>query len=135
MSGEPTILALIPDLMAEVRFSEAMRAAGLRAEVLTAAQWAAAFASVAGPDAAAASRPTLAVVDLTAPGALAAVETAVGADVPVLAYGPHVDGDALGAAREAGAALVVPRGRFARESAPLVTGLLQARVPPDREAS
>jgi hypothetical protein len=128
MSDQPFVVALIPDLMAEVRFTEAMRAAGIAATVVPDTTWRATLAGQG--DSTASGRPALAVVDLTAPGAVAAVEAAVAEQVPVLAYGPHVDGDALGAAREAGAALVVPRGRFVREAAALVGRMLDGAVEP-----
>jgi hypothetical protein len=128
MNDQPFVVARIPDLMAEVRFTEAMRAAGIAATVVPDTTW---QATLNGGGANAPSgRPSLAVVDLTAPGAVAAVATAVAAKVPVLAYGPHVDSDVLGAAREAGAALVVPRGRFVREAAALVRQVLDEGVEP-----
>ena len=40
----------------------------------------------------------------------------------IVAFGPHVDDDALAAARSAGADVVVPRSQFFRDPAAVVTG-------------
>jgi predicted metal-dependent hydrolase len=47
--------------------------------------------------------------------------------IPVICYGPHVEADALRAARSAGADIVLPRSRFARELPELIQR--HARVP------
>ena len=58
------------------------------------------------------AKPDLALVDLTAPGALLAIEALVQAGVPVIAFGPHVDREALRRAREVGAGQVLARSVF-----------------------
>ncbi len=63
-------------------------------------------------DGLAGSTPRIALVDLTHPAALEVIARIAGAGVKVVAYGPHVDGAALEAATEAGAAESLPRSRF-----------------------
>lgn len=57
--------------------------------------------------------PDLIVVDLTASTALARIESlqAKYPDIEILAFGPHVDGDAFKQARVAGATSQVARGK------------------------
>lgn len=110
------LIASIPDVMADVRVGEAARAAGVPLASVNADGWAAALA--ADP------RPAGAVVDLTAPGAIARIDAAVTAGVPVLAYGPHVDADVLAAATRAGARRIVPRGRMMQHAGALMAELL-----------
>ncbi|HUG62592.1 MAG TPA: hypothetical protein VMP03_12145 [Methylomirabilota bacterium] len=116
-------IVMTADLMAEVRVLEALRAAGLTARAAGSEAWALEMAAAADPSGDA-GPPTIGVVDLTAPDAVAAIERAADAGVPVVAYGPHVDGDALAAARAAGATAVYPRGRFLMQTAALVRGLV-----------
>ncbi len=56
--------------------------------------------------------PDLALVDLGHPAAIDAVTRLSAAGVRVVAFGPHVDTDALQAAIDAGAAEALPRSRF-----------------------
>ncbi|MCC7020529.1 MAG: hypothetical protein IT332_12275 [Ardenticatenales bacterium] len=111
-----TLIASIPDVMADVRVGEAARAAGVPLDSVNTDAWAAALA--ADP------RPAGAVVDLSAPGAIDRIGAAVAAGVPVLAYGPHVEADLLTAARRAGARRVVPRGRMMQHAGALLAELL-----------
>jgi hypothetical protein len=104
------------DLMVELRVLEALRAGGMEAQALDATAWS---HEVASPDRAD-DRVVVAVVDLTAPDALEAIEEAVAAGVPVLAYGPHVEAELLERARAAGARAVYPRGQFLQHAAALV---------------
>ena len=65
-------------------------------------------------------RPRVVWVDLTAgamiaPAALIAYQELAGPDVWFVAFGSHVDGDALAAAKAAGCHMVLPRSRFAAE--------------------
>ncbi len=65
-------------------------------------------------------RPRVVLVDLTAgdlvaPAALIAYQAIAGTDTWFVAFGSHVDVDALAAARAAGCHDVLPRSRFAAE--------------------
>ncbi len=111
------------DVMAEVRVLEALRADGLPARAATADEWAREMAAVPIDLDEPASPTTVGIVDLTVRDAVAAIEQAAEAGVPVIAYGPHVDGDAMAAARAAGATVVYPRGRFLMQTAELVRAL------------
>jgi DNA-binding NarL/FixJ family response regulator len=62
-------------------------------------------------------RPTVVLVDLTGgqmagSGALRAYQSLAGADAWLIAFGPHVDVDALAAAKAAGFHAVLPRSIF-----------------------
>ena len=116
VSTTATLIASIPDVMADVRVGEAARAAGVPLDSVNADAWAAALTTD--------PRPAGAVVDLTAPGALDRIGAAVAAGVPVLAYGPHVAADLLAAATRAGARRVVPRGRMMQHAGALMAELL-----------
>ncbi len=80
---------------------------------------------VAGSDAQAralieAHRPRLILIDLTAgplvaPTALVAYQALAGPATWFVAFGPHVDGEALAGARSAGCHVVMPRSRFSAE--------------------
>jgi hypothetical protein len=64
--------------------------------------------------------PRVVFVDLTAgevaePDALIAFQKLAGADTWFVAFGPHVDADALDAARAAGCQVVMPRSKFSAE--------------------
>lgn len=60
------------------------------------------------------------VIDLSRPGAFEAIDVAVAAGARTVAYGPHVDDDALTAARAAGAE-ALPRSRFFRSVAEVLS--------------
>lgn len=124
----PSLIAAIPDIMASVRVSEAARAAGIPLRLVEGDDWQAALLTL--------PRPPGAVVDLTAAGAIDRIAAAVAAEVPVLAYGPHVDAGLLAAASAAGAAQVVPRGRMMQQAAALLAelhaGTHATPLPPSR---
>jgi DNA-binding NarL/FixJ family response regulator len=99
--GSPAILALVPDLL----FAARVRGAAPEARTLQSADR---LLDRVGP----ATR--LVLVDLQARGALDLIRRLRGRESPprIIAYGPHVDADALRAAREAGADQVLARGAF-----------------------
>lgn len=138
MNSEPadptdTIVGSIPDLMAGVRVAEAARAAGIPLRLVEQGDW---VAALIGPP-----RPVGAVVDLTADGALGRIAAAVAAAVPVLAYGPHIDHEAMAAAEAAGAVRVIPRGQMMQQAGRLLTQLVSGAdaagrpSPEDRDAA
>jgi CheY-like chemotaxis protein len=57
----------------------------------------------------------LAAGDLVAPSALRAYQEQAGLGTPFVAFGSHVDAEALAAARAAGCDPVLPRSRFSAE--------------------
>jgi hypothetical protein len=57
----------------------------------------------------------LAAGELVAPGAILAYRQAAGPDATFLAFGSHVDADALAAAAAAGCDPVLPRSKFSAE--------------------
>ncbi len=64
--------------------------------------------------------PQVVFIDLTAgemaaPTALIAYQKLAGPDVWFVAFGPHVDADALAAAKSAGCQVVMPRSKFSAE--------------------
>jgi hypothetical protein len=64
--------------------------------------------------------PLVVFVDLTAgevaaPGALIAYQKLAGPDAWFVAFGPHVEADALDAAKAAGCQVVMPRSKFSAE--------------------
>lgn len=58
--------------------------------------------------------------DLVAPANLARFRELAGADTPMLAFGSHVDTEALAAARAAGCDPVMPRSKFTQVLADLI---------------
>jgi CheY-like chemotaxis protein len=62
----------------------------------------------------------LAAGDLVVPGALVAFQRLAGAETPFVAFGSHVDTEALAAARAAGCAEVMPRSKFSAELPELI---------------
>ena len=64
------------------------------------------------------------LVDLEHPAALPVIAAAASGRIPCLAYGPHVNTEALEAAREAGAARALPRSRVFRDI-PALAALLR----------
>lgn len=90
------ILLWSDDLMSRTRIESAWKAAG--AQVLRKN---------------ATERPDLVVMDLTARNALDEIGRLRGLwpDLDIIAFGPHVDGDAFKAAKAAGASELVARGK------------------------
>lgn len=64
------------------------------------------------------------LVDLEHPAALPVIAAAASGRMPCLAYGPHVNTEALEAARKAGAAHALPRSRVFRDI-PALAALLR----------
>jgi hypothetical protein len=110
--------------MTEVRVLEALRANGLDARAVHVGQWPASATASGSVD-----NEVIAVVDLTATDALEAITAAVDAGIPVIAFGPHVDGASFAAARAAGALAVYPRGRFVQQAAALVRAAVAPQSP------
>jgi len=101
-----TVVAFVPDLMDRSRVSAAVRG----------------VAFVGRPDqlAAAAGVEDIALVDLGRAGVLEALPALVASGVRVIAFGAHVDGDTLDAARAAGCEEVLARSVFFRTLGDLV---------------
>jgi CheY-like chemotaxis protein len=105
-----TIIAAVNDLM----FGSRIRAAAQQAGV------SAVFVRSAGELAARAAQADLILLDLEtrwldAPASIAVLKAdAATASVPIVAFGSHVDGDALLAARAAGADRVLARSAFVK---------------------
>jgi hypothetical protein len=75
-------------------------------------------------------RPRVVFVDLAAgalvaPGALVAYQRLAGPGTAFVAFGSHVDTDALAAARAAGCAAVMPRSKFSAELPALIRRYFQ----------
>ena len=90
------ILLWCDDLMSRTRIESAWKAAG--AQILRKNT---------------SERPDLVVMDLTAANALVEIARLrqLHPDIPLLAFGPHVDGDAFKQAKAAGASELVARGK------------------------
>ncbi|HUE77035.1 MAG TPA: hypothetical protein VMM83_03760 [Longimicrobiales bacterium] len=109
--GAPAITALVADLM----FASRVRGVAPGARTVHRGD---ALEGATGP----ATR--LVLVDLHASGALQAIEAlrAAGTTAQIVAFGSHVETDALQAARAAGADRVLARSAFVRELPALVRG-------------
>lgn len=68
------------------------------------------------------------LVDLEHPAALPVIAAAASVRVPCLAYGPHVNTEALEAARKAGAAEALPRSRVFRDIPALAARLQPSQM-------
>jgi DNA-binding NarL/FixJ family response regulator len=101
------ILLWSDDLMSRTRIESAWKAAG--AQVLRKN---------------ASEQPDLVVMDLTARNALDEIRRLRGAnpDLDILAFGPHVDGDAFKGAKAAGASELVARGKVIERVLAKMTG-------------
>ena len=110
--------------MSEMRITSALEAGGMAVAAVATDNWSSTIEAEAR-DISADDVHAVAIVDLTAEGALLAVEAASGARVPVIAFGPHVAEDTLTDARLAGADAVYPRGRFLRETLRLAESALE----------
>ena len=110
---------LIPNLFMRVPVEAAVR--GRVVEVVALADTASAAASGCG----------VVIADLDALGTdpVPAVRTMVKAGTTVLAFGPHVEGERLAAARAAGA-VVFPRSAFLQQLPELLTAALGSAQPP-----
>ncbi len=80
-------------------------------------------------------RPRVVFVDLTAgdlvvPEALVSYQQLAGPETPFVAFGAHVDSEALTLARAAGCDPVMPRSRFSIELPELIRRFFQSNEPP-----
>lgn len=113
-----TVVAVVNDLM----FGSRIRAAAQQAGVDVA------FVRNAGDLAARAAHADLVLLDLEtrwldAPAAIRSLRSDAATEgVPVVAFGPHVAGEALKAAREAGAHRVLARSAFVAQLQDLMRG-------------
>lgn len=120
-----SVLLVASELMGAVRLEGMLRAVGCPV-------------TVSDPDvvavnrAAAACRPAVIVLDLMLPPEVTAAgfRTADATGAAVIAFGPHTDTARLSAARQAGAAEVLPRSALGTGLVPLVAKHL-ARAPED----
>jgi DNA-binding NarL/FixJ family response regulator len=117
MSG--TVLVVVSDLMFQARIVDALRELGADARV------------IGGEDpleAAITDGVATAVIDLheRSVDGLTAVRAAQAAGVRVLAFGRHTEPGLLRAARDAGAASVVPRSQLVEELPELLRSVLDA---------
>ena len=104
------VLVAVPDLLFSVSVANAIRAAG--GEPLTIRGADGAFAALAAENP---YPPALVVVDLSAridPNEV--ISAAAASNIPVFAFGPHLDAAAIMAARAAGAEKVVANSALAR---------------------
>ena len=107
------VLGAVTDLMFVVRIGDAAKKAGKRAMFAGTLERILAQAD---------NNPTLVIVDLACAGAqpVQVIEEMKKRDIRVIAFGSHVDVEALKAARDAGADQVMPRSRFVQELAEIV---------------
>jgi hypothetical protein len=108
---------LCRDLIFTTKIKET--AAGLGCKVLVANDIAPAKALIEK------QRPRIVFVDLTAgdlctPSALSAYREAAGLELWIVAFGPHVEADALAVAKGAGCQIVLTRSRFTSELGKLI---------------
>ena len=107
--SEASALVLDSDLFFMVKVSETLARAGYRVrKARNLAEFEAGLRE---------ARPTIALVNLAARGvdAVSAIARAREADVPVIAYGPHVDIAGQAAARAAGATTVIANSKLASD--------------------
>lgn len=109
------VLGIVTDLMFVVRIGDAVRRARRKPMFV---------GSLERARVQAAEKPVLVIVDLACVAAnpIQVIEEMKALQIPVIAFGAHVDADALRAAREAGADRVMPRSRFVEELEKLVAG-------------
>ncbi len=102
--SRPIVALVTVDLLDRSRIEPAVVAAGYALAVVR--------DRAAGEALLRASRPVLAIVDLTHSGADEAIAGFAAAGIRVIAYGPHVDDVAMARARTLGAAATAARSRF-----------------------
>ncbi len=117
------ILALEKDLFFSVKIRDTLRHHDMDVTtVRTLAAW------EQGITTAGDARPALAIVDIATPGVdwEAAIRSAHAHNLPVLAFGSHMDLDARARALQAGAQKVVANSKFAKDMPGLVTRMLHS---------
>ncbi|MDQ6676052.1 MAG: response regulator [Acidobacteriota bacterium] len=107
------VLGVVSDLMFSVRIGDAAKRAGKRALFVGSYERAMIQA---------AANPSLVIVDLACEGAepVRVIEETKKLGLPVIAFGSHVDTEALQAAKRAGADRVMARSAFVKDLAKLV---------------
>ena len=111
-----TVLAVVSDLLMEVRIEATARLQGVTVKTVSADE----AATHAGD-----SRHTLVIVDLAVVRDLGTLAIAARrAGVTVVAYYPHVDAELRKAAKRAGIEHVYPRSRFLRDLPQILAGRL-----------
>jgi CheY-like chemotaxis protein len=117
-TSRPLVVAVIPDLLFATRVGETARAAGIELAVVPLAEL---------TDRVTARRPDRVVLDLTTPGAAAAIAALRAkpdlADLPIVGFYPHVDDALRRAALAAGATHVLPRSAFTTKLGDVLTGM------------
>ncbi len=113
MAEGPRVGVLVPNLFLRVGVDAAVQAGGGQ------------VVGLSGPAPAAAASCAVVIVDLDALGAepAPAIAALVAMGAPVLAFGPHVQGERLAAARAAGA-VVLPRSVFLQRLPELLAAVL-----------
>lgn len=118
-SGAPAPVALVlsSDLLFGSRIRHALGVAGLEGRFLSSGREA---------DDRLREGAAILIVDLGAASLepLRVIGAAAGLGIPVLAYGSHVDDEALAGARAAGAAKVVPRSMFSARLSELIAEVM-----------
>ena len=126
-SGGPIGLLLSRDLIFTSKVTSTARTLGVR--VLTAGNLALASSMIEE------WRPRVILVDLAAgdlasPPALLAIRRVIGPETTLLAFGSHVDVDALDAARASGCDPVLPRSQFSAQLPDLIRRYLGGPAAP-----
>jgi DNA-binding NarL/FixJ family response regulator len=125
MESAPSGLLLSRDLMFTVKIVSTARELGQAVRAVGRVEQAEAFLAEHRPRAVFVD---LAAGDLVAPESLAKLMAAA-PDVPFLAFGSHVDADALEAARAAGCSEVMPRSKFTLQLPDLIRRYLGDEPP------
>ena len=113
MADMQMVLGIVTDLMFVVRIGDAVKRAGRKPVFV---------GSLDRARVQAAEKPILVIVDLacTTANPIEVIQEMKALQIPVIAFGAHVDADALRAAREAGADQVMPRSKFVEKLESLV---------------
>lgn len=130
METTPSGLLLCRDLMFTVKVAGTAKELGRTIKAVGRLEQAEAFLAE--------RRPRVVFVDLTA-GDLVTAESlsklmALAPEVPFVAYGPHVEVDAIQSARDAGCREVMPRGQFTRQLPELIRVYLDDEAVPPGDA-